>query len=777
MSFEIYNDKSRLQFFNQSQLIAEREMLDTWDYEIVNSYGIDCWFVSQKAKFPHVKMLPNQQDIFFHAYGEIDRPEYNEPFLTRVYTQFTNDLFAINGFGLNADLTTTLIFNRTSFSLDAALALADDQTLRKTFNFKIDVNQTNPIAIIKFKGKNIYFKFGFNWKKNPTNISCELEEFRYDPENIVSPDMYASFKRRYSAKDYVKDYSISLRIKSKKLNPLTGKLSIIGSCDAMFVIKNPWKSFNEFQNRITPSVGDIVLIQGVDNKVVKLEITEVESENKTAQGINPMLGSYSYSCTAKPYIADNNANAIQNPVTAPTEINANKLIIQTILNHDASETAGKISEYEKWYTDDEGMDFTDDDVYGGYDLEASDGIKNPPEVPIHKEVVETNERIYGWSKYVDKDIQIKNGSRNIIYSPDNLYTYLKNMLDENFMSYMLNLNNIEIDVDYSMFDDSICSWTSCVALNIPLWYDKISGMVADKTVTAYTIGDRRLFQASQNSSLMVDFINANKSLINITNGPVLNGDTSKYQIPLMDKSLIPTYIDVINDKSDKIPIDILAKDVWVLSSYPIIVDRDGGIVEISVTKYVKDPNELNLRTDLYDIEQYNLGDIEYRLLRDNYYGVIKEWKKLKMINTIGPLVPIYVFDRESNTRLATNGEKLFYETTNNGQLYRYEIDSLNDEFDISQHKANKYKYITVPLSPRLNWIEGTDLGLFFNNAHNKRIQLFGNSDNIDQGDISRLTYQNDIASKPFSKILKFKSSPFKMYVELDKNGFLQLHAS
>ena len=145
MSFETYKKDTKLQFFNQEQLIAERELIDTWDYEIVNSYGIDCWFVSQKNHFPKIKNFPNQNDIFFHAYGEINRPEYNEPFLTRVFTQFTNDLFAINGFGLNADMTTTLIFNKTSFALDGALALADDQTITKDFNFDINVNPNRPL--------------------------------------------------------------------------------------------------------------------------------------------------------------------------------------------------------------------------------------------------------------------------------------------------------------------------------------------------------------------------------------------------------------------------------------------------------------------------------------------------------------------------------------------------------------------------------------------------------------------------------------------------------
>jgi hypothetical protein len=42
--------------------------------------------------------------------------------------------------------------------------------------------------------------------------------------------------------------------------------------------------------------------------------------------------------------------------------------------------------------------------------------------------------------------------------------------------------------------------------------------------------------------------------------------------------------------------------------------------------------------------------------------------------------------------------------------------------------------------------------------------------------MSKLTYQNDIASRPYSRILSFKSSPYKIYVEKDKNGFYQIHA-
>ena len=770
MSFETYKKDTKLQFFNQEQLIAERELIDTWDYEIVNSYGIDCWFVSQKNHFPKIKNFPNQNDIFFHAYGEINRPEYNEPFLTRVFTQFTNDLFAINGFGLNADMTTTLIFNKTSFALDGALALADDQTITKDFNFDINVNPNRPIATIKFSGRNLYFKIAFNWKKALKDIEkAEVEEFRADPENLVTPDVYATFKRRYSAKDYLKDYSIEIECDSKKLNPISGKYTLTGKCRANFTIKNPWKSYNEFQNKITPSVGDIVLLRGVDNKIMKLELTEVETENKTAQGINPLLGSYSFHCTAKPYIADNNVSPVQDPITAPTEVNANKLIIQTILNHDASETAGNISEYDKWYVDENGMDFTDDDIYGGYDLEPPTGLKNPPHVPKKNKDENIIKHVYRWNKYKDLDIQITIGNKTITYSPDDVYAYMANLLNRNYMDYLLVREKIEdISVDYSMFDneDELSDWISCkgwVGTNIEdtdnkgyldLWYYK-SDLSVD--VSAFTEGDRRIYQLKNDSSLLDDFISANNNLFELTNEAPLNGNLTQYGIPFIDKELVDTYVDVLNDRIEDFEKEI--KYIYELSSVP---KYPGPYYRL---EWVRDPSVDTLAINL---EDSNGSDIK---TSEAYRDLVK-----------GPLIPIYKFEKDCESRLATNGSALYYETKKDDALYRMEISSFDNLDNISSYSAEEYNDLVTPMSPRLNWIEADDMGIYFNNAFDGRFYLYGmKDDNIQEGTkirgpMSKLTYQNDIASRPYSRILSFKSSPYKIYVEKDKNGFYQIHA-
>lgn len=770
MSFETYKKDTKLQFFNQEQLIAERELIDTWDYEIVNSYGIDCWFVSQKALFPKIKNRPNQNDIFFHAYGEINRPDYNEPFLTRVFTQFTNDLFAINGFGLNADLTTTLIFNKTSFALDGALALADDQTITKDFEFKIDVDPNRPIAKIKYNGKNLYFKAAFNWKKALSRLDkAEVEEFRADPENLVTPDIYATFKRRYSARDYLKDYSIEIDCNSKKLNPITGKYSMNGHCRASFTIKNPWKSLNDFQNKITPSVGDIVLLRGVDNKIMKLELTEVESENKTAQGINPLLGSYSFHCTAKPYIADNNVSPVQDPITAPTEVNANKLIIQTILNHDASETAGNISEYDKWYVDENGMDFTDDDIYGGYDLEPPTGLKNPPHVPKKDSSTKFIEHSYKWDKYKDLDIQIRIGDKTIIYSPDDVYSYMENLLDKNYMDYLLVREKIEdISVDYSMFDDKdqLVDWVSCkgwVGKSIEntdnkgyldLWY--YSGDDLDD-VSAFTESNRRIYQLKNDKSLLDDFISANAGLFDITNEAPLNGNLTQYGIPFIDKELVGTYVDVLNDRIEDFETKI--KYIYVLSAVP---KYPGPYYRL---EWVQDPNVETININLEDTSGSDIKTSE------TYRDLVK-----------GPLIPIYKFEKDNESRLVTNGSALYYETKKDDALYRMEISSFDNIDDISSYSAEEYNDLVTPMSPRLNWIEADDMGIYFNNAFDGRFYLYGmKDDNIQEGTkikgpMSKLTYQNDIASRQWSRILSFKSSPYKIYVEKDQNGFYQIHA-
>ena len=786
------NTNSFVKFFDPKVLKKERELIDSWDYEICNQYGMDCLFVSQKSKFPKIikstplkypneTSLPYQNDLFFHAYGEISRPEYNDPFPTRVFVQFTEDLFAINGFGLNQDLNTTLIFNKTSFALDGALAMADNQTVTKQFRFNTEIAESEKYAILNYKSNTIKFRVRFDWLKSFSGlVEGEVFEFETNPENYVKPDIINTFKRRYSANKFLENSIVRFKCEDKGFNPLTGKRKISGLCNANFIVKNPWKAYSENLNRITPSVGDLVLLNGVDDNIIKLEITEVEAENKAQQGISPLLGSYSFKCTAKPYIADNDASALQNPITAPTDINAKKLIIQTVLNHDASKITDNINVYEKLYTDDEGFDFTEDDVYGGYDLEFPNGLSNPPNVPVHHPPISTNYRIYKWKEYSDKNIEISVDNRIVTYTPDDIYTYIRNLFDSNYTDFLIQKYNTELSISYAVFDDPINAdkyWHKCLALNVPLWYNDNprNKKINDNTVSAYTETDRRLYQLENDPNLFNSFISANTDFLNFTNIPAYDGNSNKYKIPIMQHELSSIYIDIIKDKQDTTPIDIVSSNVYELSSFHVpSTDISGKPITVIVDRYIQSDKYryYNIRTDLYDIEQYNLGSSEFAQVVKESTPDYKIWKEIniKKINK-GQLITIYQFENDDKSRLATNGKSLFFETKHGKTLYRSEITSLEEE--IIPKKAVAYNDTTVPLSRKLNWIEANQNGVYFNNAHYERIKLYGKEE-IDESKLSHLNYENDISSPPNSFILTFKHSKFYLTVQPTEKGIFSL---
>ena len=797
------NTQSFVKFFDPKVLRKERELIDSWDYEICNQYGVDCMFVSQKINFPKIKLypikndpdnrlMPLQNDLFFHAYGEISRPEYNEPFPTRTYIQFTEDLFAINGFGLNTDLNVTLIFNKTSFALDGALAMADNQTINKTFKFKTEIDESEKYSIVNYKSKNVKFKARFDWKKSFESLTeGELFEFDIDPENLVKPDVLNTFKRRYSARNFVEKSSLYFKCERIGRNSMNGNAIITGTCHAIFIVKNPWKAYSENLNRLTPSVGDIVLLNGIDNNIIKLELTEVESENKTAQGISPLLGSYSFKCTAKPYIADNSSSVLHDPIVAPTDINAKKLIIQTVLNHDASKITDNISDYEKLYTDEMGFDFTEDDVYGGYDLEPPNGLGTPPNVPINNVPINSNYRVsYKWNEFANKSIQIIDGKNTMTYSPDELYTYLKNMMDDGYTESLIRQFKPQgvTKVHYDSFGDypelSSDGWYECLALNVPLWYDVDSNITTktykdpktkeEKTqyiISAYSEPDRRLKQILNNNDLFNQFYEQNQPFFAFTNEAVYNGIPQKYEIPYMSLDAINQYIDVIKDKKDAYPIDIPYADVYELSSFEISVYENEEIKKKPIDRYIKNlDHPYTLRTDLYDIEQYNIGSSKFAKVVKDTTPEYKKWKEINIKKANGPLIPIYQFENNENSILATNGESLFFETTHNGQLYRSEISSF--ENDIVPTKVNEYNGLSVPLSKYLNWLEADNDGIYFNNAYGTRTRLYGTKEKTDEDKLSHLNFENDFSSPEDSFILTFKNSKYYLMVQPTETTFI-----
>lgn len=740
MSFVTYNQNTPLQFLDRDHLDAERTVIDNYVHDIVKNYGMDILYVSQKKNFPIVphKEKPTEHDLLFHAYGDNIKPDYNEPFLTRAYIKFENDLFAINSFGLSNDMSINVFLNKTDFALDAAIALADNETIKKTFDFRATIIASKPTCLVSYSDKKVNFNIEFPYVEAVTTkrVTGTLLNFEISPDTIGNKYLYASFNRRYSAKYNVQDSKVRVSYTTQAFNAAANTIDIVGKISCSFVVKNPFKSYIEHERKITPAVGDLIFVQTVDNKFEKIEITEVLSENKTVSGINPLMATYAYQCACKPFIADN-ATALTE-LAAATAINANKLETIDNLSQNASVAGDEISHYEHLYVDPNIGNIQQDEIYGGYD--APTGPINLSIVPLKPDLAQTTQNYFKWATLGTSKIELLIPPRIYTFTADELYNQLRNLFDSTYMSDVITKNNLSTSVDYSMFNlNDITSYVS--GLNCKFYIDEEDGF-------GYLEPATMLNMIKLDSSLFAAFCDANPDLVSLVNISYSKGYKSPDGLPYLSSDLTTDYINVLTDK------------------------QHSSLVQINGTVYTKNEEDefvkgglTTLVVDLRDIERNNLDTVDF----NNQMLAIAQYlpttpstpAQIDYEFIIGKLLTIYEFDDDQSTKLATNGLDLFIETTDlEGNLYRHKIETIQDSATWEPTPVEPYHDKTVNLRADLSWLSADQHGIYFNPVRGNRLMLAGDTVKFKLPVTTELSYKCDISSEPMSEILTFKASPY-----------------
>lgn len=746
MSFATYKQTTPLQFFDRENLKAERTMLNNYVHDMVKNYGLDVLYVSQKKNFPIVPHAdkPTEQDILFHAYGDAIKPEYNEPFVTRLYLKVDNDLFAIDQFGLSNDMSVTLFFSKLDFAFDGAIALADKETIQKTFKFRATINANEPTCGVTYTDQHTKFKLDFPWvaTDDKKNVTGNLITFEISPDTTGNSFIYASFTRRYSAKYHVQDSKISVRYNTGNVNAATNTIDIMGTITCSFVVKNPFTSYAEYERKITPAVGDIVFIQTVDDKFAKLEITEVVSENKTMAGINPLLGTYVYQCACKPYIADNATNA--GDLDSPTAENINKLEAIDNLSQNASVLGDGISHYAPLYVDSDLGQIYQDDIYGGYDLAEPLSI-NMSKLPIKTDEGQTLQHYFKWSLYNNIKFNLHIATHDYTYTADELYNQLINLFDSDYTTKLQRTNPLIPIVDYSMCNvDTLSTYVD--ALNCKFY-------VAENNY-GYLEYDAILNLIKDDTTILTEFIENNPELVSLVNADYVKGFKSPTKLPYLDESVLESYIDVLKDKQPSNLVQVVG------NKFTREEAEDAEDVE-----YVSN-GTATIIVDMRNIERRNIGTKAFTDLLEMNANIMSV--KPSPIPQIpchfikGDLQTVYKFGDRQNTRLATNGLELFVETHDaNNLLYRCKF-QLNTESYCQP--ATTYHDKTVSLNADVSWLTADRYGMYFNPIVGDKLWLAGDSTNYDLPTITELSHKCDITSAPDSEIITFAKSAY--YIKL-----------
>lgn len=759
MSFAIYNQNTPLQFLDRQHLDAERTIIDNQVHDIVKNYGMDVLYVSQKKNFPIVPHIdkPSEQNILFHAYGDYIKPDYNEPVITRAYVKFDNDLFAIDKFGLSNDMSMTIFFNKIDFAFDSAMALADNETITKTFKFRSTISLTDPICAVSYADKKVNFKleFPFAESESLTKVDGTLINFELSPDTIGNKYLYASFNRRYSAKYYVKQYKLKVEYSTELRDDALQTIDIVGKIKCTFTIKNPFKSYIEHERKLTPAVGDLVFIQTVDDKFEKVEITEVLSENKTVSGINPLLATYAYQCACKPYIADN-ATQIGD-IDAATALNIDKLEVIDNLNNNASVTGDEISNYDQLYVDQDIGPVHQDDVYGGYDLATPMSI-NMALVPLKVEGGQTLKHYYKWNTYNANDIALDVSQHKYTFSADELYNKLRNLFDEEYMARVITENNLPA-VDYSIF--GLSDITSVVsALNCRFYVDDIDGYgyLAPEAMLNMVAGDTVVSTSTTSAATMLDaFCESNPELVEFVNASYIKGFKSPTGLPYLNTTIVSSYVELIADKQ--------YSNLVKVSGFKYIRVEDAAAAIQPAYKYVKDlPTQIIV--DLRDIERNNIDTATFNAtLLANAAYMSTTPTPLPQINcnfTVGGLITVYDFGDDQSTRLATNGIDLFVETHDEfNTLYRKKLVTIADTTE-QFIESLPYNDKTVNLRSDLSWLTADNLGIYFNPITGNKHVLAGTSAQFNIVKPTELSYKYDITSEPNSDIITFNASQYNI---------------
>ena len=706
MLYSIYNSNTSLNFFDRERLTAERTIIENQNHDIIKNYGIDVFYISQKKNFSFkTKETPSEYSILFHAYGDIIKPEYNLPFKTRAYVQFENDLFNIDFFGLSNDLSLTCHFNKIDFALDSAIFLADDKIINKKIKLNnVVINNKN--AIINFEDKETKFKLNVDFNKD----EVKLVNFEISNDFIIGNDtLYTSYKKRYSAKDYVKDSEFKLKYSIVDNNENFKTMAVDGEIDCEFIVKDITKPLSKYERRITPAVGDIILIQTVDNKFEKIEIVELASENKTINGLNPLLANYSYQCYCKPFIADNASKV--GDLDGPTELNAFKLDNLEELSQEASMTAGKISRYKHLYKDVDHNKYQQDDIYGGYD--TIDKVNSRILKLSKNDHQRTIWHYYEWGDlFKNKKLYITVNGYRFVYTADELYHYITNIFGEEYINGL----NLNVEIDYSMFDMNI---DYVEALNGQFYLDDNKYYLRKHYI---------LRKISEDSNLLQTFIDENEEFVDLINQDYAKKIKSKYKLACLTPDLFNVYKELVDNKKIKNLVKVKGKKYKIVEKDDEIINNESEIEY----EYIFD-GEVEIIVDLQDIEQTNMNSDKFTELlvtKNEILNIKTPLERAVKIDFIkGKLITVHEFGDYQNTRLATNGLNLYVESHDiSGKTYRYRLDDLtyNNELDF---EIGEYDDKTISLTKNVSWITNDNHGIYFNSI-DKKIILMGD-DNYD----------------------------------------------
>ncbi len=747
MSYTTLKQNSPLQFLDRQHLTAERLIIDNYVSDIIKNYGVDVLYISQKKNFPIVPRVnkPSEHSLLFHAYGDYIKPEYNEPFVTRVYIRFDTDLFALNQFGLSNDMSATLFFSKMGFAFDSAIALADNETITKKFKFRSTINAADPICTVKFADKDISFDATFNWQKTYTAsapVSTDkltLSNVKLRQQTIGNEYLYASFNRRYSAKQYVALDASSVSYVVDARHNVHNEIDISGTINCSFIIKNPYKSYTRFEKKLTPAVGDIIFVQTIDDKFERLEITEVLGEQKTFDGLNPLLGSYSYQCACKPFIADNATP--MGRLESADDLEASKLETIELLSHNASKLGSDISYYQQLYTDQQQGVMHQDGVYGGYELtETASYAANAAALNVDEAAV-PRQHFY-WNEYAHKPIVIDVNSHRYDFTADDIYTQLLMLFDIDIMQELAESMALP-PIDYSMFNlDNITEYVE--ALNCRLYYSDLNMQ------HGYLQNELIIRMCANDTSALISFIDNNPELIEVCNASYIKGFKSTLGLPYLASDVIDTYAEVINDK-------LPHKLVQVTGLKYVKQHNDN---DENGSTFIPQTHKTEIIVDLHDIEHNNISTEKYAEVLHNAKHMLQirrtDAAAIDIKFVIGELITVWQFNDAKQSRLATNGLELFFETRDNeGQLYRSTALNLIDDMALSI--ADKYHDKTVIMPGNLSWLTADAHGIYFNPVYGNKTVLYGDANKYIQTSV--LLTDTTITSTNGAFIISFNSSP------------------